>query len=169
MRRFACAVAVLCVGLLGHAYAGCYSVHDSTGKTVFRSAHAPVDLSGPMGDAVRARFGDGAHMVVNVVTEDCLPLSEDSAEKPFEGAGWAKVQTGSIASYADAQVISVTPAYSGGGYDGGQGYYGSAGAYGGSAYSGGRRSAMGYPHVGPRGGHYRITSGGHRSYRGRGR
>ena len=143
------AVAMFLAAGVGGASAGCYAVYDGAGKAVSRSSDAPVDLSRPIGDTVRERFGAGSHMVMGSRDDDC-PALRGAHEKPFDGAGWDKVQRGSVASVAEAHVSSAPR---------------SVAPY----FGGGAGGAYGYPHVGPRGGHYKITSGGHKSYKGRGR
>lgn len=144
MRRLVCTVALLALAGFGHVHAACFTVYDKAGQLVLRTDQSPVDLRRQIGDTVPERFGVGATMVMATDGRECLLHGVGAAVVPFSGAEWDHLESGSLASLA--------------------------GAYAGSPLAGGGRGgALGYPHVGPRGGHFRYSSGGNKVYRGRGR
>lgn len=146
MRRFA----VACVLLLSSAFsqAACYSVYDGGGVLLLRTEQAPVDLQYRIGDVVREKFGDGASMVFVANGEDCNSVGEPNREPNLNGRGFGSVGAMPIATYTGAAAV-----------------YG-AGRYVGSGYGGfGRVGSAAYPHVGPRGGQFRYTASGNKSYR----
>lgn len=131
-------VFLLTPAMAGSVSAACYSVYDKSQALIYRGDVSPVDLSRSIGDVVPARFGAGSAMVVSLDARECMPHGVGAPAAPFEGPEW-----GHVAGY-DAGASSSWPATQGGG--------------------GVLRGALGYPYVGPRGGHYRFTAGGNRAY-----
>ena len=138
MRGFVC----LCVGVLiaGAATASCFSVYDRSKALVYRHDESPVDMSNQIGDEVERRFGVGASMVFNLRDDECGREGVASGVTPFDGPGWEHLVVGSPQALAASGV----------------------GSGGGAAF--GRVGAMGYPNTGPRGGKFRYTSGGSKTY-----
>lgn len=131
------------VGLICAIYAccsnaACYSVLNGQQKLVYRSQETPVDLSLHIGDTVPVRFGQGATMLIDAIGTDCAPVNAGEHKTPVPFA-WMDAPAHDPLTMANSW-----PATRGG------------------IVAGGGR--LGYPYIGPRGGHYRITSGGHRSY-----
>ena len=120
------------------ASAACYSVRDAQQKLVYQAQETPVDLSRRLGDTVPARFGRGATMLVDAVGTDCEPVGAGERKQPVPFAWMDEPEPDPLMM---ANSWPATP--------------------GGAVTGGGRH---GYPHVGPRGGRYRITSGGNRAY-----
>lgn len=151
MLRFFIACALLLAG--SFSYANCYSVYDGGGVLLLRTVQAPVDLQHRIGDVVRAKFGDGASMVFSAEDPECDPVTQGGT-----GSHSSWVGLGSVGAIGTMNVYSSAGSSYGGGYSGAGGSYG-------RRYSG----AASYTHVGPRGGRYRYTASGNRSYQKRGR
>ena len=155
MFRLFIAVALSLAG--AGSYANCYSVYNGAGVLLIRTTQAPVDLQHRIGDVVRAKFGDGASMVFSPDGSDCAPVESGGAAASAHWQGAGAVGNGSLSVYSSANSV-----YSGG-YSGAARYL-SAGARGQRPYAAG-----GYLHTGPRGGQYRYTASGGKSYQRRGR
>lgn len=141
--RAAVVAAVMAV-VCGQVWADCYTVHGPDGAVMFRDSISPVDLSLRLGDTVPARFGIGATMVMVPGQMDCQRSGAAGAEQPFSGDRWAHLEWGSPKELGESA------------QDGWPWIYNDSVAV--------APSRLGYPYIGPRGGRYRITSGGHRAY-----
>lgn len=145
-------IALVLVGMavaVGSVHATCYTVYDAAGAMVFRDSQSPVDLRMRIGDSVPGRFGAGATMVMVPDGGPCEKAGVAGVDAPFSGSNWAHLEWG----MATEQEGSI--------HDGG------VLSYGGSIVQVPGR--LGYPYVGPRGGHFRYTAGGNRVYGPRGR
>jgi len=84
--RFVPPVLVLLLGLAPlHAAAECYTVFDHANRIIYRDLASPVDLSGSVADAMRARFPN-AHLVISGDNANCTPIVPGS---PVETRGAA--------------------------------------------------------------------------------
>jgi hypothetical protein len=72
-------------GLPAYAGATCYTVYDPQNRIVFRAPYTPVDLSGPITAAVRAKF-PGGHMVISDEDLRCTLIEPNAPFDPFTGA-----------------------------------------------------------------------------------
>lgn len=84
----------LLFGLLSlQAAAACYTVFDKQDRIIYRDTATPVDLSGSIVDAVRARF-PGAYLVISGETQNCVPVVPGS---PVDTRGIASAASGPAA------------------------------------------------------------------------
>jgi hypothetical protein len=85
MKRALMLAAALLAGMPGHAAAMCYVVYDAQSRIIYRNTMTPVDLSGPVTQAVRAKF-PGAQMVIMLDNSGCSPIDPSAPFDPFTGA-----------------------------------------------------------------------------------
>ena len=166
MLRFgiACVLSAAC----SLSQAACYSVYDGGGALLLRSERAPVDLQHRIGDVVPAKFGVGASMVFATDNGVCHEADGSGGEPTASGRAVDSVAAPSVATAPVAFVpvgvaAATAPTAAAGAYVFGR-YSGSSvrgGAVGGSSAS--------YPHTGSRGGKYRYTASGNKSYQRKGR
>jgi hypothetical protein len=94
MKRF---VALLLLGLLTPpAWAECYTVYDRAHRIVYRDTRTPIDLSGPIGEAMRAWY-PGGHLVIGGDPRTCTPIDPRAPVDPMSGAGARPAATSAAA------------------------------------------------------------------------
>jgi len=76
------------------AAANCYSVYDPQNRLAFQSTVAPVDLSGRISEAMRARF-PGGYLVMIPDDSDCLEFRSGPTVSPRFDGGNAAAATSS--------------------------------------------------------------------------
>jgi hypothetical protein len=85
MKRALMLSAVLLGGMPSYGAAMCYIVYDAQSRIVYRNTTTPVDLSGPISQAVRGKF-PGAQMVITDDMTGCSPIDPSAPFDPFTGA-----------------------------------------------------------------------------------
>lgn len=85
MKRALMLSAVLLGGLPTYGSAMCYIVYDAQSRIVYRNTLTPVDLSGPITPALRAKF-PGGQMVIMDDNTGCSPIDPSAPFDPFTGA-----------------------------------------------------------------------------------
>lgn len=68
------------------AKANCYSIYDGQNRLVFQSTLAPIDLSGHISDAMRARF-PGNFLVILPDDADCIEFRSGPTTSPRFDSG----------------------------------------------------------------------------------
>jgi hypothetical protein len=81
---------VLLLGLPAYAGATCYTVYDAQNRIVFRAPYTPVDLTGPVASAVRAKF-PGGHLVISDEDQRCTLIEPSAPVDPMTGAAVERV------------------------------------------------------------------------------
>lgn len=56
-----------------HAAAACFTVFDNQNRIIYRDTVSPIDLTGPVTDALRAKF-PGGHLVISGEDQKCIPI-----------------------------------------------------------------------------------------------
>jgi hypothetical protein len=85
MKRALMLAAVLLGGIPVAASAMCYVVYDVQSRIIYRNTITPVDLSGTVTQAMRARFA-GAQLVIMDDMTGCSPIDPGAPFDPFTGA-----------------------------------------------------------------------------------
>jgi len=85
MKRALMLAAVLLGGMPTYGSAMCYIVYDAQTRIIYRNTTTPVDLSGPISQAVRAKF-PGAQMIIMDDIIGCSPIDPGAPFDPFTGA-----------------------------------------------------------------------------------
>ena len=85
MKRALMLSAVLLGGMPTYGSAMCYIVYDAQTRIIYRNTTTPVDLSGPISQAVRAKF-PGAQMIIMDDITGCSPIDPGAPFDPFTGA-----------------------------------------------------------------------------------
>lgn len=67
------------------AWAECYTVYDQRHRIVYRDTRAPIDLSGPITEAMRA-WSPGGHLVIGGDPRGCTPIDPRLPVDPMSGA-----------------------------------------------------------------------------------
>jgi hypothetical protein len=76
---------VLMIGVLPpHASASCFTVYDRANRIVYRDVLTPIDLSGPITEAMRAWF-PGGHLVISGEARGCTPIDPQAPVDPMAG------------------------------------------------------------------------------------
>jgi hypothetical protein len=85
MKRALMLSAVLLGGMPTYGSAMCYVVYDAQSRIIYRNTTTPVDLSGPISQAVKAKF-PGAQMIIMDDLSGCSPIDPSAPFDPFTGA-----------------------------------------------------------------------------------
>ena len=85
MKRALMLSAVLLGGMPSYGAAMCYVVYDAQSRIIYRNTTTPVDLSGPISQAVKAKF-PGGQMVIVDDNSGCSPIDPSAPFDPFTGA-----------------------------------------------------------------------------------
>jgi len=85
MKRALMFLAVLLGGMPMYASAMCYIVYDAQSRIVYRNTSTPIDLSGPITPALRAKFPGGQLVITDDMT-GCTPIDPSAPFDPFTGA-----------------------------------------------------------------------------------
>ncbi len=85
MKRALMLAAVLLGGMPAYGSAMCYIVYDAQSRIIYRNTTTPVDLSGPISQAVRAKFAS-AQMVIVDDNSGCSAIDPSAPFDPFTGA-----------------------------------------------------------------------------------
>jgi len=85
MKRALMLSAVLLGGMPTYGSAMCYIVYDAQSRIVYRAPYTPINLSGPITPALRAKF-PGGHMVIADDTTGCTLIDPSAPFDPFTGA-----------------------------------------------------------------------------------
>lgn len=85
MKRAVMLAAVLLGGMPAYGSAMCYIVYDAQSRIIYRDTTTPVDLSGPISQAVKAKF-PGAQMIIMDDITGCSPIDPGAPFDPFTGA-----------------------------------------------------------------------------------
>jgi hypothetical protein len=67
------------------AWAECYTVYDRANRIVYRETRTPIDLSGPIGAAMRAWY-PGGHLVIGGDPRGCTLIDPSAPVDPMTGA-----------------------------------------------------------------------------------
>jgi hypothetical protein len=90
-------VILLLLGLVSStAWAECYTVYDRANRIVYRDVRTPIDLSGPIGEAMRAWF-PGGHLVIGGGPRGCTPIDPQAPVDPMSGAAGRPAATAAAA------------------------------------------------------------------------
>jgi hypothetical protein len=90
MKRALMLSAALLAGVPSYGAAMCYIVYDAQSRIIYRNTLTPVDLTGPISQAVRAKF-PGAQMVIMDDMSGCTPIDPGAPFDPFTGAATERV------------------------------------------------------------------------------
>jgi hypothetical protein len=90
MKRALMLAAVLLGGIPVAGSAMCYVVYDAQSRIIYRNTITPVDLSGTVTQAMRARFV-GAQLVIMDDMTGCSPIDPGAPFDPFTGAAAERV------------------------------------------------------------------------------
>jgi len=85
MKRALMFLAVLLGGMPTYGSAMCYIVYDAQSRIVYRNTSTPIDLSGPITPALRAKFPGGQLVITDDMT-GCTPIDPSAPFDPFTGA-----------------------------------------------------------------------------------
>ncbi len=85
MKRALLLAAALLGGMPSYAAAMCYIVYDAQSRIIYRNTTTPIDLSGPITPALRAKF-PGSQMVIMLDNTGCSPVDPGAPFDPFTGA-----------------------------------------------------------------------------------
>jgi hypothetical protein len=85
LKRALLLAAVLLGGFPGYGAAMCYIVYDAQSRIVYRNTVTPIDLSGQITPALRAKF-PGSLLVITDDMTGCTPVDPGAPFDPFTGA-----------------------------------------------------------------------------------
>ena len=85
MKRVLMLSAVLLGAMPTYGAAMCYIVYDAQSRIVYRNTTTPIDLSGQITPALRAKF-PGSLLVITDDMTGCSPIDPSAPFDPFTGA-----------------------------------------------------------------------------------
>ena len=85
MKRLVLLSALAASGLPSVALALCYTVYGSGGVVIWRGTNAPVDLSKPVHEGMRAIFPAGSFLLIEEDTRACTPIGPQDFFGPMPG------------------------------------------------------------------------------------
>lgn len=91
MKRALMLSAVLLGGMPTYGSAMCYIVYDAQSRIVYRNTTTPIDLSGPITPALRAKFPGSLLVIMDDMT-GCTPVDPSAPFDPFTGAAVERMQ-----------------------------------------------------------------------------